>query len=126
MEATICCSKLSQPPINLVVFQNELGPNKVKLVGPIFDTESGDFKYLEGTIRLNSIRGDTDETLLTMGTTRITLKILYSVQRRKTPNSSTSTLFNRHKDLFDGDTMKKSFLNLLFLNPAATGEDKPV
>ena len=72
--------------------------DEVKVIRPLYDVETGDYKGLKNTVGLICIRGDQDEVLFNYGFDEKKSKVLYCTQKRRFPNASAGTVFNKHNN----------------------------
>ena len=82
--------------------------NKVKLLCPLYDTESAQFLGFE-------MRGDDDELFLSYGYNKEKSKQLFSSHKVRLPNIFQSTCFKKHKDYLKGDDKGESLTLFCYL-----------
>lgn len=61
-------------------------PEEVKMIRPLYDINTSEFKELEETTGLLNVKGDPDETFFNYSFNEKRFKNLYSVQKRRIPN----------------------------------------
>lgn len=68
-------------------------PEEVKMIRPLYDINTSEFKELEETIGLLNVKGDPDETSFNYSFNEKRSKNLYSVQKRRIPNVFSGKMF---------------------------------
>ena len=76
-----------------------LKENEVKMVRPLFNPKTSEFKGLYETVGYLVVRGSPEKVFLNSGCNHEKSKILYSHYRRRIPNSFSGTVFNRHRTM---------------------------
>ena len=78
-----------------------LKDNKVKMVLPCYDSETGEFGGLYETVGFLVVRGSPEKVFLNYGYDKEKSKVLYSHYRRKIPNSFSGTIFDCHRTMIE-------------------------
>ena len=71
--------------------------NEVKMLVPLYDVNTGDFKGVEKRLGLIVVCGNPDEYFLSYGFDKVKSKLLFSSFKRRLPNIFQSTCFKKHK-----------------------------
>ena len=94
--------------------------NKIKMYRLKYEVSAGQSLGLYETVGLIVVIGDGDEVLFNYGHDKVNSKLLYSYQKRKTPNSFSGTLFNRDKDMTVSGELSFEYSDLFFFLPSIT------
>ena len=91
---------------NYVCLQNE-----VKLLSPVYEIETGQFKGIRKQMAFIVLRGDSDETFLSYGFDKTRSKTLFSYSKQQIPNAFVSVAFKKHyEQIMSGDRKESSQL----------------
>ena len=86
-------------------------PNEVKLLSPVYELESGQFKGIRKQMAFIVLRGDSDETFLSYGFDKTRSKTLFSYSKQQIPNAFVSVAFKKHfEQIMSGDRDESSAL----------------
>ena len=86
-------------------------PNEVKLLSPVYELESGQFKGIRKQMAFIVLRGDSDETFLSYGFDKTRSKTLFSYSKQQIPNAFVSVAFKKHfEQIMSGDRDESSTL----------------
>ena len=86
-------------------------PNEVKLLSPVYELESGQFKGIRKQMAFIVLRGDSDETFLSYGFDKTRSKTLFSYSKQQIPNAFVSVAFKKHfEQIMSGDRDESSSL----------------
>ena len=99
--------------------------NEVKLLCPIYDSDSATFRGLEERLALIVVRGDKDECFLSYGYDPEKTKQLYSHFKKDIPNIFQSTAFKKFYPLLKSDN-KGKYSNLFFFLPSTTDQKEKI
>ena len=94
--------------------------NKVKMIRPKYNAETGEFLGLYETIGFMAVRGSPDEVFFNYGYDKDKFKVLYSHYRRRIPNSFCGTIFNRQRAMIETGEINSEFSNIYFFLPSIT------
>ena len=100
----------SLPDIDNYVYKD----NELKMLCPMYNTETGQFLGTENRLAAISVRGDKDELFLSYGFNKEKSKQLFSVYKVRLPNVFMSSAFKKHKEFLISDEKRKK-LNFIFL-----------
>ena len=85
--------------------------NEVKLLSPIYELESGQFKGIRKQMAFIVLRGDSDKTFLSYGFDKTRSKTLFSYSKQQIPNAFVSVAFKKHfEQIMSGDRDESSAL----------------
>ena len=85
--------------------------NEVKLLSPVYELESGQFKGIRKQMAFIVLRGDSDETFLSYGFDKTRSKTLFSYSKQQIPNAFVSVAFKKHfEQIMSGDRDESSAL----------------
>ena len=85
--------------------------NEVKLLSPVYELETGQFKGIRKQMAFIVLRGDSDETFLSYGFDKTRSKTLFSYSKQQIPNAFVSVAFKKHFDqIMSGDREESSQL----------------
>ena len=86
-------------------------PNEVKLLSPVYEIETGQFKGIRKQMAFIVLRGDSDETFLSYGFDKTRSKTLFSYSKQQIPNAFVSVAFKKHfEQIMSGDRDESSSL----------------
>ena len=86
-------------------------PNEVKLLSPVYELESGQFKGIRKQMAFIVLRGDSDETFLSYGFDKTRSKTLFSYSKQQIPNAFVSVAFKKHfEQIMSGNRDESSTL----------------
>ena len=86
-------------------------PNEVKLLSPVYEIETGQFKGIRKQMAFIVLRGDSDETFLSYGFDKTRSKTLFSYSKQQIPNAFVSVAFKKHfEQIMSGDRDESSAL----------------
>ena len=86
-------------------------PNEVKLLSPVYELETGQFKGIRKQMAFIVLRGDSDETFLSYGFDKTRSKTLFSYSKQQIPNAFVSVAFKKHfEQIMSGDRDESSSL----------------
>ena len=114
----------SNPPENILSYN--FRENEFRIIGPKYDTSTGEFKGLYETIGFLVARGAPDEIFFSFGYDQNKSKVLYSHYRRKIPSSFSGTIFNRHRSLIENEKAENDYSNILFVLPSITDRSEEI
>ena len=85
--------------------------NEVKLLSPVYEIETGQFKGIRKQMAFIVLRGDSDETFLSYGFDKTRSKTLFSYSKQQIPNAFVSVAFKKHfEQIMSGDRDESSTL----------------
>ena len=85
--------------------------NEVKLLSPVYELESGQFKGIRKQMAFIVLRGDSDETFLSYGFDKTRSKTLFSYSKQQIPNAFVSVAFKKHfEQIMSGNRDESSTL----------------
>ena len=85
--------------------------NEVKLLSPVYELETGQFKGIRKQMAFIVLRGDSDETFLSYGFDKTRSKTLFSYSKQQIPNAFVSVAFKKHfEQIMSGDRKESSQL----------------
>ena len=85
--------------------------NEVKLLSPVYELETGQFKGIRKQMAFIVLRGDSDETFLSYGFDKTRSKTLFSYSKQQIPNAFVSVAFKKHfEQIMSGDRDESSSL----------------
>ena len=85
--------------------------NEVKLLSPVYEIETGQFKGIRKQMAFIVLRGDSDETFLSYGFDKTRSKTLFSYSKQQIPNAFVSVAFKKHfEQIMSGDRDESSSL----------------
>ena len=89
--------------------------NEAKIVRPKYDVVSKQFLGLVETLGYLTVLGDKRECFFDYGYSKEKSKVLHSMQKMKTPNSFSATIFNRHRIQYEvGALLDTDFSKIFF------------
>ena len=86
-------------------------PDKLKIIRPLYDPETGNFKGLKNTTGLINVRGDQEEVFFNYRNCDNKSKVLYCVQRRQVLDIFTGETFSTKIFFLSTTTDRKEKIN---------------
>ena len=114
----------ANPPEDISTYV--LKENKVKMIRPKSNAETGEFLGLYETVRFMVVRGSPDEVFFNYGYSKDKSKVLYLYYRRRIPNSFSGTIFNRHRAMIETGEIDSDFSNIYFFLLSITDRSEDI
>ena len=114
----------ANPPEDISTYV--LKENKVKMIRPKSNAETGEFLGLYETVRFMVVRGSPDEVFFNYGYNKDKSKVLYLDYRRRIPNSFSGTIFNRHRAMIETGEIDSDFSNIYFFLLSITDRSEDI
>ena len=114
----------ANPPEDISTYV--LKENKVKMIRPKSNAETGEFLGLYETVRFMVVRGSPDEVFFNYGYSKDKSKVLYLYYRRRIPNSFSGTIFNRHREMIETGEIDSDFSNIYFFLLSITDRSEDI
>ena len=114
----------ANPPEDIATYV--LKENKVKMIRPKSNAETGEFLGLYETVRFMVVRGSPDEVFFNYGYNKDKSKVLYLDYRRRIPNSFSGTIFNRHRAMIETGEIDSDFSNIYFFLLSITDRSEDI
>ena len=99
----------------------ELKSNELKIIKPKYDPVSGEFLGLNESLGYITVLRDEQEHFFDYGYNKENSKIFHSTHKKKIPDSFSSTIFNKHRILYEPEAFSETdFSNVFFFLPSTT------
>ena len=114
----------ANPPEDILTYV--LKANKIKMIRPKYNAQTGEFLGLYETVGFMVVRGSLDDVFFNYGYNKDKSKVLYLHYKRRIPNSFSGTIFNRHRVMVETDDIDSEFSNIYLFLPSITDRSEDI